>query len=576
MYTVVIKTIGEVSFPQSMNSSVGYKYDVPLGRLGIPFIPLEHILSGMCDLPAGIRVGFAHPDGYLGLVKNANSLSQIIPNGAPYIRNYFTSERFIPDKRYSVRSIKAGMTFTANIFFDEKDKDMVKNELSSITRIGVCDDGITGEVKVKLTTTYDRSEDEFVLHGQSDYRRLDISWLIMTPICFAKPYQDGIKTDLFIPGMEIFRELQRGMDRSPLVDWGNLICSNAYISDRGIRFIPTPLCASVVKLDREQLRYRLAPGKDPSILEQDLTLDGTYTKDPQEHTVVYTVPETEMIMSRDQRSYDALIPGQIFAGTIYGKDSDIRAIVDYITKHPSTNMGTLSQEGFGEVYCRIDNVAEDEIRAEVLSRSFDVCCVSNVLLLGDNGLPMVSARALCDELEYVLGGVKLRLAGKFTDMYKDYGIDPERGEVRPVVGCFAAGSVLRIECDEPIDISPILHTFIGERNRSGYGEIITYPARGSYYRLADKILISRYQMNLDSSRRDVQIGATFTKSVITDMVRSRIHGIARNDRKEFLEGIQADDLIPIDILHMMRDRFDPTLSDEILTEWYHEGLEGKI
>ncbi|MBP5655224.1 MAG: hypothetical protein J6X33_06880 [Clostridiales bacterium] len=575
MYTVIIKTIGEVSFPQGINSSVGYRYDVPLGRLGIPLIPLEHILSEDEELPSGIRVGFAHPDGYLGLVKSANSLCGIIPNGASYVRNFFTNERFIPDKRYSVRSIKPGLTFTANIFFDEKDKDLIKKKLSSITHIGVCDDGITGEVKVKLTTTYDVTEDILELHDKCDYRRIDISWLIMTPICFAKPYQDGIKTDLFIPGVEIFRELQRGMAKGYDVDWGSLICSNAYISQKGVRFIPTPLCASVVKLDREQLRYRLAPGKDPSILEQDLTLEGTYTRDPEEHTMVYTVPETEKILSRNKKTYDALIPGQIFAGSVYGSDKDIRAIAEYITAHPSTNMGTLSTEGYGEVYCRIDSVAEDVISTEILSRSFDVCCASNVMLLGDNGLPVVSAEALKEELEYVLGNdVKLRVTGKFTDMYKDYGIDPDRGEVRPVVGCIAAGSVLRIECDDAIDISPILHTFIGERNRSGYGEIVTYPARGGYYRLADKVLISRYQMDLDSSRRDVQIGANFTKSVITDMVRSRIHGIAINDRKEFLEGVPADDLIPIDILRMMRDRFDPTLSDDILIEWYNEGLEG--
>ena len=575
MYTVVIKTCGEVSFPVNINSSVGYKYDVPMGRLGIPFLPLQKILSEDPDFPSGVSVGFAHPDGYLGLVKSANSLSEIIPNSASYIRDYFTCERFIASKRYSIRSIKAGTVFTANIFFDEKDKDKIKECFKKITHIGVADDGITGEVTVKLKTAFDRAEDIIDMNPKCDYKKIDISWLIITPTIFAKPYQDGIKTDLFIPGVEIFRELQRGMDQTSDVDWGSLICSNAYISQKGIRFIPTPLCASVVKLDREQLRYRLAPGKDPSILEQDIALEGTFAKDPREHTMVYTIPETERIMSRDQRSYDALIPGQIFAGTVYGKDKDIRAIADYIAGHPSTNIGTLSSEGFGEVYCRIDNIEEDDIEAENLSRSFDVSCVSNVMLLGDNGLPTVSAEALKEELEYVLGSdVKLRVAGKFTDIYKDYGIDPDRGEVRPVTGCFAAGSVLRIECDEPIDISPILHTFIGERNRSGYGEIMTYPARDRYYRLADKVLIARYQMNLDSSRRDVQIGANFTRSVITDMVRSRIHGIALNDRKEFLEGVPAEDLIPIDILRMMRDRFDPTLSDDVLIEWYHEGLEG--
>ncbi len=283
-------------------------------------------------------------------------------------------------------------------------------------------------------------------------------------------------------------ELSRHIGKNDKIDLDRLICSNAYISSGTMRMLPTPICVSVVKLDKEELRYRLAPGKDPSIAEQDIVLPGTYTEGVQDHLVRYTSPLTEHIVADDENVYDALSAGQIFSGTICGTDEEIRAIADFINNNSLTHLGNLTLDGFGSVYRRADRLHEAGIPSEVMASCFDVCCVSDTLIINDMGMPSCRVEDLLAEIEYKLGVFgKLKIVGKYISVCQDCRKNSEWGVERADARCFAAGSVLRLEtADEPLDISVILHCFIGERNSIGYGEIAAYPAKGQYYRLAEK------------------------------------------------------------------------------------------
>ena len=53
MNMIQMKLIGEVALPSTMNSSVGYLYDVPTDDTGIPYLPLNTIFeaNGLSFLP---------------------------------------------------------------------------------------------------------------------------------------------------------------------------------------------------------------------------------------------------------------------------------------------------------------------------------------------------------------------------------------------------------------------------------------------------------------------------------------------------------------------------------------------
>ena len=575
MNMIQIKTIGEVALPSTMNSSVGYLYDIPTDDMGIPYLPIKTIFeAGGFSLPE-VRLGFAHPDGYMSLVRNASILKENIPNCLPMIRSCFLNERFLPEKMCNIRSLKAGQVLNAHIFFEEKDREAIADALARITHIGVSDGTITGEVSVKLISSGYEGSNPPALSGKCSYASLDISYLLRTPTCFHTPFDDGSTTASYIPGSTIRDELMQHL-KGASVDWEGMVFSNAYLSMDGQRLMPTPICVSVVKLDKEQLRYRLAPGKNPGITEQDKGLEDTYTNECHKHLTRYAAPETERILSKDGGMYDVLSSGQLFMGSIYGSDADIRTIAAHLSRNPITNMGALRDEGFGEVYRSILQANEKLIPETCLQQSFDVCCASHTLILNDKGMPTCRAEDLLAEIEYILGvSGKLRIAGKYTGVYHDYSRNFRWQEDRGVVRCFAKGSILRLEViGDPIDIFPIRHCFLGERIQEGYGEICTWPARGQYYRLAEKILIPRYDVYGKETPRNIILGARMTKAVITTILKNKVQSLAAVDQSEYAAGSTLEELIPTELLDMFRDQYDPLLTSDEVIHWYSEKLKG--
>jgi hypothetical protein len=73
-----------------------------------------------------------------------------IPNSERYIRSYYTEDRFDPGKGYSVRCLKPGNTFEAYVSFPEEATEEIRQILESITHIGCTEEGISGEVSVRL------------------------------------------------------------------------------------------------------------------------------------------------------------------------------------------------------------------------------------------------------------------------------------------------------------------------------------------------------------------------------------------------------------------------------------------
>ena len=404
--------------------------------------------------------------------------------------------------------------------------------------------------------------------------RLEFTLMPLTPMCIYAPCGDGVRTLTYVPGAVLRDALEAGCGAGMKTALRRMTFSNAYISDGRTRLLPTPLCMSLVKLDKTQLHYRLSPGKDPNRVEQDVSLGDAYAAGFTSFLTVCTSPETERINADDGGVYDALCSGQLFRGTVYGEDGALRALYGQLLAHPTLAVGHLTREGFGQAVVKAELLPEDRLKAEHPARSFDVSCLSHTLILNRMGMWDTTAEGMLAEIEGRLRAPgRLRIVGRYMDAHTDFSWNSRWGQEGPAVRCLSKGSVMRLETRDgrPVDITPILHGFIGERTKDGYGEIISYPALDSYYRAAETVSPEKYGMELPLDYVSLQRSSHMIDQVLRLLLKRRIQSLAVLDRRDDLARPDADIPVPLDLLRFIRDGFHPAVPDEALTQWYREG-----
>lgn len=576
MYGIKIRTVGEVAFRNRMQMSSGYFCDVPTDQLGFPCLPLATMLSDYPCPVQGIRFGFAHPEGYLGLVREACALERQFPNDREYIRALYTREHYSMERVSHIRSLKSGQSYVAAVWFRPEDEGEVTRFLQKVKQIGITDEGVTGEVEMTLCRLDEEPGRAFPLNPLCSYRTLDYTIHLMTPASLHAPYEDGAKTYLYIPGGDVRAVLSEAADEKLSEALEGMRFSHAYIAGDGERLYPVPLCMSVVKLDKEQLRYRLSPGKDPARIEQNVTLYGAYTDNFLDHFMRYIKPETERINTDDGTRYEALSAGQAFRGTVYGTDEQIRLLAAHLREHSRFSVGKATEDGYGEACLELCGAREEVIRGEELSACFDAACLSDTLLLDDEGMPSCRAEEMLREMERLLGiPGGLEIVGRYTEVYKDFRCNYSWNQDGPVVRCLKAGSVLRIRTKDgkPVNIFPLRHCFIGENTRNGYGEMAAYPATDMYYRVTEQAEPPKYTMRMPTSYEKMGKGAKLVLGAMQEKLKSLVRGMAAVDRWEVRQGIPAEDILPGDLLSELRETFAPDLEKETVLRWYRDGLE---
>ncbi len=579
MKCIRIELLGNVAFENNVTLSTDFKYDIPTDPMGIPCLPLSSLLPDDIVSVPGLQMSMAYPEGYLGLMETAYSMQEWQPDIVPVIRACFTEERYDPEEGQWVRYLKAGQVFKAFFSLEEEaqvSRKALEEALVRISRIGIQKGGITGRVSCSLCPPEKIRAVREERYDHVPYERLEYTIMPLTPLCMHAPYAEGSRTLTYVPGMCLREELRKRLPSDIAGQLKDMVFANAYIGDGTRRLLPLPLCMSLVKLDKSQLHYRLSSGKDPNRVEQDVGVGDAYADGFMHFLTKYSVPETERIRSRDQQMYDALSPGQMFQGVIYGKSEDLRAMADFLDENPFLYLGHLREEGFGQAYLRVDHLKEKEIGAETLARRFDVSCLSPALLINDAGMPDTNEALFLEEIERLLKAPgRLRAAGRYMEVYKDFSPDPIWGTDGPVTRCLAKGSVVRLETadGQPIDISPILHGFVGERTEDGYGEIMAYPASECYYRMAQRLTVRKYELPIAFNWRIVHGDTVLIEMVLKEILKRRIRSLAWIDRMDPGRQAQEHITIPLGLLRSVRAHYAPSVSDQQLEEWYLESLE---
>ena len=563
-----IRLLGDVTLNIPGEKGAGLGYDVPFDGLNIPYLPLGHLLREQYDISDSIKIGFARPAGYDGIVVSLMNLGLTTSLYKDFIRNYFTRRFYDSEAEFYIRCLRAGQTFYSFMEGEDEELGALLPVLEQLDHIGVVTNTVTGQIKVETQPAQGHLTPSVELNDNCSYSRLDYSMMLTAPTCAYEPFKDGTRTYNYIPGGYMQKHLGGR--------WQHIKCSNAYICKKGQRLLPIPACVSLVKLNKEMLHYRLAPGKDPSRVEQDVTLTNAYTDNIDCHFVDYCVPETERYLGMNGKIYDVLSSDQVFAGSIYGTDREIREIYEYLQDNCMARMGYKTEDGLGEAVIRITGLGEEEIPCKNLVTSFDMRCLSNTMIINDEGMSDLRMEALLGELEYVLGTQdQLEIVEKYANECSDYMPDPVSGCYRNATRMFASGTVLRIRTRDgrPIDIQKLKHCFIGERTSEGYGEIAAYPALGTYYRVARKNTVDKCDFDIVCSRQSWAMGINVADKITEAVLEKCIKNVADLDRADKDGEPLRDEDIPMEVLTRLRDTYAPLVADEQLKAWYREELK---
>ena len=561
-----ITLLGDITLDISGQKGAGFGYDVPFDGLNVPYLPMGRILREELDISDRIRIGLAKPYGYDGIEAAITDLGLTASLYDNFIRNYFTRSFFDKENGFYIRSLKSGQVFCCLIEGDDEELDALLLALEKMDHIGVITGHVTGQVEVEIMPVQEFMPADVELNRHCSYRRLDYLIRLTSPLCSFEPFKDDSRSYSYVPGAYMLKHLGGR--------WQNVKCSNAYICRKGQRLLPVPACVSLVKLNKEMLHYRLASGKDPKKVEQDVTLTNAYTDNIDSRFVDYCMPDTERFLAMNGKIYDVLSSGQIFAGSIYGSDREIREIYDYLQNRCLLRMGYKTEDGLGEALVRITGLGEEEIPYEDPASCFDLRCLSNTMILNDEGMSDLRPEALLKEIEYVLDAKgQLEIVEKYSNECNDYMADPESGCYRNATRMFAEGTVLRIRTKDgsPRDIYKLKHCFIGERNSEGYGEVAAYPARDTYYRVAVKSPVDRRGFDMECSRQDRTMGINVASKITEDVLEKFVKNVSILDRvDENIDSLKDED-IPMDILTSLRDFYAPLVPDDRLKAWYREG-----
>ena len=581
---VFIKTKSYIGLDFGRFSEVFLDKDIPVDPKGLPYIPLDAALLSDDSKSLDIPLGIARLKNYEGLLSELNLINNLEGVSSKIVTELYT--KIITDKDgQTYRVLLPDLTFVAKLDIEESRFAIIEKKLSSIHQIGIINELIKGlvDISVEKSTGISLKRGPLKLSDKKTFSRIDYTLEIRSPLCIYTPYERDTKTRSYIPGSELLAHLQKiatDTDQD-ILDEPGLICSNVYPTCNDLRGIPAPLSMVIEKLNKNSLWSKLAtPPKDkPSI--QTVRINGDYiighknktvTRFSTDITSIYPVQaKTENLCGSDGVR-DAIKEGQIFKGYFKGSDKQIRTIARLLSQKPSFNIGFYADEGYGEVFLRIDHVEEQSETQPYYAHTFDVFALAPVIMYNCNGLYSYSADSFLNLLEEKLGAKgKLEFVTKMTDSGLIYPISKTMESCDAPVKSLLMGSCFRIRTKDKslIDIGAIRRTFVGCNTRYGFGEILVQAPDEKFYRVCEDRDPDSYTVVSPHNTSDLESMAKLCQNLLKRILYYKIARVAIVDSEDNFKKGNA----PLFLLRKMAESYAPGTTDEELESLYQEVLE---
>ena len=523
------------------NSSVDV--DICYDKYGFPYIPAKRIRGCLrecavelqdwnLDIPwkkmfgqagdskhrAAVRISDAHLAGYeemKELVRKNGDKTVFHPQNVlshfTYIRTQTSidPETGVADAA-SLRTMRVAdkdLTFIAEVDMDPVYREELKKCCAVFRHIGISRTRGLGEIEVSLKSAMDSMS---AMETESETRHADYKEgseilryeLYLEEPVICKSVNGGEARTLdYIEGSKMLGLVIENADAKEkfihFMNSAELFCSNAYISQDGIRYTEVPAYIYSVKNDSSHYVNKLYP--DPVILEEEkpqlnrMKHCYVYIDEKQrlqkksveiEERYHHRRPEDKSVgraaeeKSGNSQFYQmsAMEAGQNFQGYFSGSAEQVKEIYDILAKREIYYVGYSRTSEYGKVRLRITGTEERPEPEVKKVKTFCVKLEAPAIVYNNNAFYSVDTQDLIAEINEVLGisedmldeQAGIRRYVRYTMLG---GFHTTWNYRKPTITAFDKGTALLYTLREETEITIPSVFLIGERVSEGFGEV---------------------------------------------------------------------------------------------------------
>lgn len=406
----------------------------------------------------------------------------------------------------TMRVANKGLVFEAELTINEQNKEISEQYEKALeecckilTHMGVARTRGLGEIKVTLEPIGETAEIQTVHKDyveNADYLQYEI-YLEEPVIC--KSVNGGESRTLdYIEGSKILGLIaqsckQNGTEFTELLGWGELFCSNAYISAEGIRYTEVPAILYSIKNNSDCYINRLYPVPEERKEDQLNMMKHCYVYIDQDGGLRKVDVETEERYHHrrpndkgigraaedgtgDSQFYQisSIKSGQTFQGYITGSADQIKEIYDYISRLDICHIGYSRLSEYGKVRIRITDVAQRREDRMITCQDFLVKLEAPAIVYSEQAFYSTDVKDLIAEINAWLNiqddQADIDKIEHFVNYTTVGGYNVTWNKRKPIVEAFDKGTVLHYHLKEPGELHVPQMLLLGERITEGFGE----------------------------------------------------------------------------------------------------------
>lgn len=595
MGTLRIKLLSDLctSSGEIYNSSIDT--DVCYDRYGFPYIPakrikgclreaaqelrdwgdeidIEKLFGDKADKRAEVKISNAKLENYDSYRKELEETKDDRITHVQSVLNQFTYIRYqtkigeggVAEETSfrTTRVMKKGLVFEANVEIPEERVDDFKKCCNVVRHMGLNRTRGMGEVLLSYDEKTQDEENEpfaFAEYPKSEKSRLVYTITLKSPVLLKSVVGGQTKSEHYIEGSKIIGLAMQHVDNFKEINKdGNMIFSNAYISDGKTRYLPVSASVYQVKdaekeydgktefeagcekiVDNKEDDRQVHPAKEcfvSSNTEKRICKMSVYTQLQYHHSR----PENKAIGRVDVKDknsqfyqMESLVEGQQFQGYIIGNTEQIKKIAEGFGKCRNIRLGYSRSTEYGEAKIQINNIlAETEEMYRNKMKQFVLKLEAPTILYNQFGAASTDTNVLLEEVKERLNltqkpevkkqFLKYRLVGGYNVTWK---------MPKPVLHAFDMGTTFLLECEYEKELPKQL--WIGERRQEGYGEASIYEVPTEYRKEIQSVSKIQNLIDFENTKVTTQLVADIAKKIIQSEIEEKGRAFAEKEKAKY-------------------------------------------
>ena len=414
----------------------------------------------------------------------------------------------------TMRVVNKGNIFYADVdVYDEHYIEDIQKCCDVLRHMGIARTRGLGEIRC---TWEEKEKDVPDTSGMSFTENADFLEYMLTlqePMICKSVYGEESNTLDYIEGSKIFGLIlqkckENQLDIQEFLNGEELICSNAYLSENGVRLLEVPGTFYSIKNNKTNYVDKSCENEENRKKTSGLQLNAMkhcYVTFDEAHDLIrkqveivnryhHRRPEDKSIgraVESDGNSnfyqLSSIAPGQSFQGYISGSREQIRKIYDWFTSQKYFYMGYGRSSEYGKVYFDEIKAITAKEKQVVKGKKIAVKLEAPAIIYNEKAFYSTDGKDLKDEICMALHIEPARVIKE--KYYLKYtvagGFNVTWGRRKPTIECFDKGTVIILSLDEEAEIVLSHSNYIGERYKEGFGEISVsaLDSRDNYYGL---------------------------------------------------------------------------------------------